>query len=489
MAVSSAEIHERAGITLKIVVVGGNIAGLAVAYALKRAGHDIVVIEKSDGKYKSHGGLQSPPNMTKILYRWGLGPLLERLTHKCALMVFRNGGTNDMLGDIKTDKDFLEDLLAEFLFVQHQELQDMLYSLASEEGIPISFGAMVTDVQRSPENARVILDNGQTLTADFVIAADGFNSFLRPIVTRVPDEQAKTPSEKHLHMTFLLPVELLNEDDDLKSLMKMTTWPLWPGSGYIIHMNLTTGGKFITGTLTYTWEREILPEDEVWTERPIEYYQLDMDRFEPRLRKVIELVKTVSARIVMTRPVPEDLVCDQSKIVLIGEAAHPLLPGGNHCTALTIEDAETLRCLFSRIQHRDQISQFLTAYEEIRQPRCAFAIEYDSGFHKMMRCPAGPEQVARDEVLRQAMIHGDWDMDETSFRAVWGDELTMYAYDATEQVDDWWTQWGSLMTRKDHKPQDESTPTGTVTPVPSIPGLHRVSYQSPAHDTDHAEFQ
>ena len=79
---------------------------------------------------------RSPPNMTRILYRWGLQPLLERFTHKCKIMTFRNGkynpnffkwlltwtttsgGTGQLIGSIGMDKDFLEDLLAEFLIIQ-----------------------------------------------------------------------------------------------------------------------------------------------------------------------------------------------------------------------------------------------------------------------------------------------------------------------------------------------------------------------------------
>ena len=89
---------------------------------------------------------------------------------------------------------------------------------------------------------------------------------------------------------------------------------------------------------------------------------------------------------------------------------------------------------------------------------------------------AGPEQDARDALLRQSMIHGDWDhMDESAFRSVWGNELALYAHDATEQVDDWWGRWGTLISRKGIKhEEEESSPTA----MPSIPGLHRVSFQS-----------
>lgn len=93
----------------------------------------------------------------------------------------------------------------------------------------------------------------------------------------------------------------------------------------------------------------------------------------------------------------------------------------------------------------------------------------------MVRMTAGPEQDARDALLRQSMIHGDWDhMDESAFRSVWGNELALYTHDATEQVEDWWGQWGTLISRKGIKREEESPPIATL----SIPGLHRVSFQS-----------
>ncbi|KAF9483292.1 FAD/NAD(P)-binding domain-containing protein [Pholiota conissans] len=434
---------EKAAVALKVVVVGGNIGGLAAANAMKLAGHDVVaVVEKSDGRYQSRGSIQSPPGMTRSLCRWGLEKNLEQLAHKCSLLIFRNGGTNEMIGSITMDKDFLEDLLAEFLFIQHQDLRDLLYGIVVDAGIPVLFNTEVTDVKVLPTHACATLDNGQSVAADFIIAADGYNSMLRPKVTNVPDEEAMTPHVKHLHLTFKMPTELLVQHEDLHLFLQKSLWPLWMGSGYTIHTNITTDGQFLASTLTYDWDHELLPEDHDWVERPIEYYRLDMERFEEPLRKLLGLVKTVSARIIVTRPAPDDLVCGDSRIVLVGEAAHPLLPGANHRTSMVIEDAETLRSIFSRLQQREQLSQFLTAYEEIRAPRCKSVVAYDQQFHRMVRCPAGLEMQIRDEMLRQSMVHGDWDhMDEAAFRMVWSEELMMYAFDATEQVDSYWTHW------------------------------------------------
>lgn len=40
--------------------------------------------------------------------------------------------------------------------------------------------------------------------------------------------------------------------------------------------------------MTYNYERELRPEDEYWGEHPIEYYQLDMARFEPKYVSFIQ---------------------------------------------------------------------------------------------------------------------------------------------------------------------------------------------------------
>lgn len=67
-----------------------------------------------------------------------------------------------------------------------------------------------------------------------------------------------------------------------------------------------------------------------------------------------------------------------------------------------------------------------------------------------MKVPVGPRQDKRNAILRQTMAYGDWDhMDEATFRAVWGNELTLFAHDASDKVEDWWGQWGSLVMQGD----------------------------------------
>jgi len=103
--------------------------GLATAYTLRRAGHDVVVLEKGYAQSTVRFCLQnpfcfytpelseflygwspvsihviynfysftrvctrSPPNMTRLLYKWGLGPTLDEMGTKSNRIVYVNGG-------------------------------------------------------------------------------------------------------------------------------------------------------------------------------------------------------------------------------------------------------------------------------------------------------------------------------------------------------------------------------------------------------------
>jgi salicylate hydroxylase len=66
----------------------------------------------------------------------------------------------------------------------------------------------------------------------------------------------------------------------------------------------------------------------------------------------------------------------------------------------------------------------------------------------MLKSPVGPLQEIRDDILRKTLVldEGQY-MDEETFREAWGTELSLYAYDATDQVKDWWRQWGYMITQ------------------------------------------
>ena len=76
------------------------------------------------------------------------------------------------------------------------------------------FNAEVIDAD--PVSGSVKLRTGERLYADIIIGADGYDSILRPFVTEFDDFKDQ---DMHLFMTFVLPVELLLADKDLRDLV------------------------------------------------------------------------------------------------------------------------------------------------------------------------------------------------------------------------------------------------------------------------------
>ena len=104
------------------------------------------------------------------------------------------------------------------------------------------------------------------------------------------------------------------------------------------------------------------------------------------------------------------------------------------------------------MQHRGQVSRLLTAYDEIRQPRCAAGQEYEYHHQLLLKAPIGPLQELRDIALQKTLVcKKGQHIDEDLFREAWGTELILFAHDATEKVKDWWGQWGYMIV-KGHRP-------------------------------------
>ncbi|CAK5274187.1 unnamed protein product [Mycena citricolor] len=451
----------KAGCSLRVVIVGGGLAGIALSFTLQRAGHVVTVMERSDGSSRSLTGIRSPPNMTRILNHWGLGPRLAKTAVKCPEFLFHQAN-GEVLGAIPLHEDFLRDLMADFLFLQHGELKTMLLSLATREGVEFRYNTEVEAVDGDAVSVR--LSSGETVYADIVIGADGPDSKVRNLVA---GETILGEKDGNMSLTMAIPTDRMRDDEDLRALTQGGKWWVWLGPNLLFHGSLISGGKLFSIVIGL---RDVEPEkiakyEESWeNEYDINEFGIDWSAYDIRVQKMMKLVEKVTAIAHVKRPILESCVCDQARIVIVGEAAHPLVPTGQHGTGLVIEDAETMGALFSRIQNRSQIPRMLSAYEELRQTRCNHAQDYEGRKRHMLSAPTGPQQKARDERIRRtAAFQGDWaHLDEARFMAMWGDEIHMFSYSSTESVQDWFSKWGGLALAPKSGKLDPISPTVEV---------------------------
>lgn len=164
-------------------------------------------------------------------------------------------------------------------------------------------------------------------------------------------------------------------------------------------------------------------------------------------------------------PEPENLICDLDKVILAGQSAHPTMvcfsspsrypfsnmnaqPDGMHSTAMCIEDIDALDYLLTRIRHVDEIPRVLSAHEELRMERCTHAREWELRKLQMFTLDQGENRELRDAKIRCLSECEDMEEKEYAFNDLWGEEVDFYAYDPVEQADNWWSMYGTVISRR-----------------------------------------
>ena len=73
---------------------------------------------------------------------------------------------------------------------------------------------------------------------------------------------------------------------------------------------------------------------------------------------------------------------------------------------MALEDAAVLGKLFSHLNNKSQIGNFLYAFEDIRQSRCYSSFYDETVLYRFFSMRPGPQQQARDEGLKTTYAEG-----------------------------------------------------------------------------------
>jgi salicylate hydroxylase len=124
-------------------------------------------------------------------------------------------------------------------------------------------------------------------------------------------------------------------------------------------------------------------------------------------------------------------------------------PSSSQAVAMAIGDAAMLGGLFSHIGSNTHIPTLLSAYEDLRQTRCADIQATERRKVEFLSLPAGSsERAQRDAGFRETMEHGVLSINDSKDEIV-SRHLSHYvrawSYDAYEAVEDWWTKWGGIL--------------------------------------------
>ncbi len=343
---------------MKIAIVGAGIGGLATALAMTQAGYAVTVHERSPQLVDQGAGITLAPNATRVLYHLGLGPDLEATSVTPPMTEYRHYRTGEVILRMMT-KDFRALYGAPYMRLHRWDLQEaMIDRLAAAAPGALRLGSRVERLVPRNEHVELRFADGHGEMADVVVAADGIRSTIREsLFNPAPPVFSGFVAWRGLVATAELPRHLHESAVAF-------------GQGRHINRYLVRRGEllnFVAVAHREQWEAE------GWNiPAPLDEFLEEFSSFDEGTRTIIS--RPVHGQVfkwgLFGRPWLENW--SYGRVVLLGDAAHPMLPFLGQGAANAIEDAMILtRCLSSEATPE----RAFELYQRTRHPRARAATE------------------------------------------------------------------------------------------------------------------
>ncbi|KAJ6505347.1 hypothetical protein C8R45DRAFT_1209123 [Mycena sanguinolenta] len=465
---------------LNFIIVGASVSGLASAISLKKSGHNVLVLEKDPklgGAASGYNGCaRICPNGSKILLDWDL--LHPETKAKSAPMPgftffklnagYTEGSKADFLGENRWNEDLLFEARGGYMQFRHQDLMRILYDEATRDSssqVSVRFGAEVVNIDC--EACTVTLRSGEVQTGDAIIGADGARGIVRQTLLEEEGESLASDVPNGLTLySAIVPKALVYENglapwfyeyDDIRS-------SIWVGPERSVWV-FPVGHENDLALSVYTTDST---QDGTWTEPPEKRITDVIGKCDVRLKKLLPLSRNVTC-VQFKDPYPlESWVSESGRVMVLGDAAHPSVPAGLHPYSIALEDAVFIGKIFSHTKDPQRVPEFLYAFQENREKRCARIRDIDLEYVQACIVPLGPLHDQRDAGMRANHAAGKNAM-EGDFQQMLDEFGIVFGYSASDDADEWWINWGRF--RNTHAENGDGEADGRLRPTSFISSI------------------
>ncbi|GJC98805.1 putative salicylate hydroxylase [Colletotrichum higginsianum] len=363
---------------LRIGIVGAGIGGLMAAVALLESGHDVEIYEKSRFKSEVGAAICTPPNSSRILAHYGFDFERARATtsedasprpKESPQSIYFTDPSDLGQKRVVPCADFTPKYGAPFCFFHRVDLHSELRRLATEptdkrpRSARLHLGTSVTGVD---DDGTLWFEDGTSVRKDLVVAADGIRS---AFVSRVVEEAPRAQHHMSI-MRYLVPSETVLADpevagffvDGLKSLRVVDN----VDKRVIIYGcrggSLQNIGLIYPPRLGMDAAGNDISESEGFASKV-------MAEFPETIQSICREAKGVGQWQLFTRAPLERLA--RGRVVLIGDAAHPMPPLRAQGASMAIEDAAALGVLLSQVESADEVPARMDMFNKLRWCRVA----------------------------------------------------------------------------------------------------------------------
>jgi 6-hydroxynicotinate 3-monooxygenase len=339
---------------LSIAIVGAGMGGLATAAALRRVGIDVMVYEQASQFARIGAGIQIGCNAMKVLRQLGLEQRLRAQSFYPRSWNNRDWKTGDIKFDMIFGESAEEKFGAPYLLAHRGDLHAALASIVPPECVRLSH--KLTGLDEVADGIRLSFANGETVTADAVIGADGVHSLVRDILFGT---SAVNFTGRIAYRTTY-PAALLDG-------FKIDDCTKWWGEDRHIVIYYVKPDRSEVYFVTSQPEPEFKIES--WSAKgDVRELRAAFKGFDRQVETVLAACPDVHKWAIVDR---DSLArWADGNLTLLGDACHPMTPYMAQGAAMAIEDAAVLsRCLEGVA--RDGIADAFRRFEATRRERTA----------------------------------------------------------------------------------------------------------------------
>ncbi|WP_432174311.1 FAD-dependent monooxygenase [Streptomyces sp. Tue6028] len=373
---------------MRAIVVGAGIGGLAAVLSLRRAGHEVTVVEQASRFAEVGAGLQLAPNATRVLCRLGVLDAVAARAARPSHVSFRTWSDGSEICRYALGREVEDAFGAPYLQVHRADLHRVLAAQVPPGSLRL--GTVVVGIEQDDETARVTTAGGERLAADLVVAADGVRSAARRWLFGADDAVfSKTAAYR-----ALLPA------DEVKDLDLPATG-IWLGPDrHFVHY-WVRGGELLNVVGVFRAKAA----QESWTARAEPGEQMrEFDGWDSRVLKVLERAGRVFRYGIHTRaPITRWSV---GRVALLGDSAHAMVPFQAQGAAQAILDAAALGDALTDATP-SKAAEALGHYVRLRLPTATSMQTRSAQAGEDFHLPDGPEAEARNaRMAAYAAAHG-----------------------------------------------------------------------------------
>ena len=365
-----------------ILIAGGGIGGLAAALALARAGRACVVLEKAARLGEIGAGIQLGPNAFRAFDALGVGPTARAMAIEIDQLRLMDAIEGGEITHIDLGAAFRARFGAPYAVIHRGELHGVLLRACEENPlISLRTGSEVVDFDQDGAGVTARLTRGDTLAGAALIGADGLWSNIR---TKVVGDG---PPRVSGHTTYrsVIPTEAMPEG------LRWNAATLWAGPKcHLVHYPLQGWRAFNLVVTRHNGATEPAAG------RPVAFEEImaDFSHVHPVAQSIIRHGRDWKAWVLCDRePV---LNWRDGRVVLLGDAAHPMLQYLAQGACMAMEDAV---CLGTMVASHAGLEDALEAYQVARRLRTARVQLMSRAVGEHVYHPAGAHAALRNAIM------------------------------------------------------------------------------------------